>query len=590
MNMKYGFYLFAIIVATACLSSCQQQSSNKVVKKSNHKASKAPVWTLNDDDTELGTTDFYSFDIEHDYSQLNEKVYTNPSKKLYVENTKFEDTISITYNGDKAIVSKDKSTGVSVQTNGAHVTISTTKDVTCTLSGKSENGSLNIMGDNKVRINLNGVNLKNTNGPAINNQSHNTCFLVTDSISVLKDDSLYTDNGEGEQLKGCVCNKGAIAISGAAPLTIIANGADAIHSGKTIFVRRGSYINIDSHAGSAIKANNKVKIEGGVLNINSTGRGGHGIAAKMMVRISGGRTTIISNTGNSKDGKNSRGIKSDSIVAITGGIVRVKESSLGGKGIRAGHLFYAKNCIVDVLTFGNDDMGTGSKNRGIRAVNVLRIDDARVRVRAENGRSEALSCSRKIIINNSLVELKSLDDAISAGDAGLADIQINNGRIYADAGTDGMDSNGTIHINSGLLFLIGRSHIGRGIDCDFDEFKIGGNATLVSIGKITSHPTSELLEHPACLSTRRTSDAQFCLSTTGTNDNLISFETPEFWFGGIYKMLLSIPEFKSNVSYDFCQSATVKPKHTFHGLLIGGTVEDKTVTDRHSFVKNYTKF
>ena len=212
------------------------------------------------------------------------------------------------------------------------MTIKTTKDVACTLTGKSESGSLKILGNNKVRVNLNGVNLKSANGPAINSQSSNICFIVTDAASTLCDDSTYDEPSDDEKQKGCICSKGYLAISGKAPLKVIAKGANAIHSSEAIFVRRGSNLDIDSRAGSAIKAKNKVMVEGGLININSTGHGGHGIAAKQKVEIAGGRTTIISNAGAGKDGKNSRGIKSDSIVAITGGIVRIKESSIGGKG------------------------------------------------------------------------------------------------------------------------------------------------------------------------------------------------------------------------------------------------------------------
>ena len=587
--MKLSYYYFAFIITATLLVSCHRANSSEQEDFSNELDS--PVWTFDTDDVELGTTDFYTFDIERDYSKLNERLYKDPSKKMYVENSEFNDSIDITYNGDKATVTCGKASGASVMTDGAHVIINTTKDVACNVKGNSQNGSLKIVGENKVRINLKGLNLKNPKGSAISNQSKNLCFIVTDAQSLLSDDSTYVEAAtEGEKLNGCICSRGSLSISGKAPLKIIANGADAIHSGKTIFVRRGSNIDIESNAASAIKAKNKVKIEGGMININSTGRGGHGIAAKEEVLISGGRTTIISNTGAGKDGKNSRGIKSDSLVTIDGGIVRIKESSIGGKGIRAGHKFYAKNCIVDVLTFGNDDKATGSKNRGIKAVDELRIDSARVRVRTENGWNEGLSCRYKIMINNSLVELKSRDDAISAGEKNQADIEINNSRVYADSGMDSMDSNGTIHINSGLIFVTAHSHLCRGLDCDL-KLQIGPEATVVSLGQQYTPPTPSLLKSPVCLVTRPLRDKQFCLSTTGKEDNMVSFNLPtvHFFDSGLV-VLLSIPEFKQNVSYDFCNRADVKPKHTFHGLMIGGTATNKSVAVKHTFAKDYNNF
>ena len=440
-------------------------------------------------------------------------------------------------------------------------------------------------------MNLKSVNLKSSIGPVINCQSAKMCYVVADSASVLSDDSLYVETTDEEKQKGCVCSRGYLVISGEAPLKIVAKGSNAIHSAETIFVRRGTNIDIDSRARSAIKAKNKVEIEGGIININSTGAGGHGITAKKEVLIAGGRTTIISNTGMGRNGKNSRGIKSDSIVAITGGIVRIKESSVGGKGIRAGHKFLAKNCIVDVLTFGEDDKVTGSKNRGIKGADEINIDSARVRVRTENGWNEGLSSRLKIVISNSLVELKTRDDAISAGEKGVADITFNNARVYADSGMDAVDSNGTIHINSGLFFLIAGSHLCRGIDCDYNEFKIGGDAILVSLGEITSIPTVDLLEHPMGLLQRPHSDPMFCLSASGENENLVSFKTPKFRYSDRdYRILISLPEFKTNVTYDISKTANLNPKHTFHGLMIGGTIDNKSVVDKFSFSKIYQNF
>ena len=589
--MKISFYPFAIVIAAISLISCNEKKQ-KTIKAPVHNDPDPPVWTFNSDEKELGTTDFYTFDIEPDYTALNERLHTDPSKKMYVENSQFEDVISITYKGDRAFVNyDDDATGFSVHTNGAHVTINTSKDVACRLTGRSSNGSLNIIGDHKVRVNLHGVNLKSALGPAICINSKRRSFLVTDSTSVLSDDSLYAEAGKEKYHKGCVCSKGFLAISGKAPLKIIANGADAIHSGKTIFIRRGSNIDIDSRAGSAIKAKNKVTVEGGLLNIQTTGPGGHGIAAKKEVVICGGRTTIISKSVPSKEHKNTRGIKSDSIVAITGGIVRVKDSSVGGKGIRAGQRFYAKNCMIDVLTYGEDDKVSGSKNRGIKGADEIRIDSSRVRVRTENGWNEGLSSRHKIIINNSLVELNTRDDAISAGEPKTADIEINKGRVYADAAMDAIDSNGTVHINGGLVYAIARSRLCRGVDCDIYEFKISPDATLVSLGQITSHPTAKLLEHPACLIPVPPNDSVFCVSTTGKDDNLVHFKVPKFRFlTAPAKALLSLPEFRQNVSYDFCHKASVNPEHTFHGLSLGGTTTNKSVNVTHSFNRNYVMF
>ena len=244
------------------------------------------------------------------------------------------------------------------------------------------------------------------------------------------------------------------------------------------------------------------------------------------------------------------------------------------------------------MPFGEDDKITGSKNRGIKGADEIRIDSSRVRVRTENGWNEGLSTHHKVLINNSLVELKTRDDAISAGDPETADIEINNSHVFAYSGMDAIDSNGTLHIDDGVIFVIAQTHLWRGFDCDQKEFKIGPNATIVSLGEITSPPTASLLEHPACLVTHSINDAEFCLSTTGSNDNIVSYQKPKFRYSDAnYKVLLSVPQFKQNVSYDFCRRATISnPKHTFHGLSIGGTADNKVVVAKHTFNKNYNDY
>lgn len=586
--MKLGTNPITIAIAAICLVACNE---NKVVETPPIPVFNDPdpaVWTLNSDSMELGTKDFYTFDILRDSVSFSQKLHTDPSKPQYVENTPFEDVINITFNGNQATAECENTSDFTIQTNGAHVTINTTKDVACSLTGKSDNGSLKIVGNNKVRINLNGVDLKNSHGPSIENQSKEQCFLVTDSISVLSDDSLYAEPVDSINPKGCICSKGNLYISGQAPLKIIARGADAIHSSKDIFIRRATDIDIVSTAADAIKAKENVMIEGGKLNINSTGAGGHGIAASKEVTIASGRTTIISNTGRSDNGKNTRCIKSDSLINITGGVVRIKDTSLGGKGIRAGHKVLIKNCMVDVLTSGGDDMRYASKNRGIQGADEIEIESSRVRVRCKNGKCEALSSHLKIIINNSLCELQANDDAISAGVVHKADIEVTNSHILADAGMDGFDSNGTIHINSGIIYAVGLGHSCRGFDCDTHEFLIGPEAIIVSLGQITSPPTANLLSHPAFYAMRPLEDTEFCLSTTGNNDNLVSVTRPTFKFRNTgFTALISVPELREGVSYDFCRTASIKPKHTFHNISIGGTADNKQVTETQIFKKGY---
>ncbi|MCQ2288162.1 MAG: carbohydrate-binding domain-containing protein [Muribaculaceae bacterium] len=578
-------YVIATLAIIACLAACSDDKKKAVAEEDNEP--EPPVWTFNTDSVELGTADFKTFDITPDYTEFKEKIYHNSEKNAYVENTPFEDVINIKFEGNTATVESKNQSDFKIKTDGAHVTVTAMKKVNCVLSGQSDNGSLMVMGDKKVCMTLDGVKLKNPKGPALNCQSKKECYVITNAASQLSDDTLYTVVNDTLQQKGCIFSEGKLAFGGTAPLKVVAMGADAVHSDKSIFVRRGTKLDIDSRYGDAIQAQHNIRIEGGMINISSKGRGAAGLVADSIVEIAGGRTIIISDTPGAKGNKNAKGIKCDSIINITGGIVRIKEMSLGGKGMRASHKLYIKNAMVDVLTFGNDDRSTGSKNKGVKGMDEVRIDSARVRIRCTNGRNEALESRRKIIINNSLIELLAHDDAVSVGEPGVADFEFNSGCLYSETMMDAIDSNGTIHINGGVLFAVSKYRGGRGFDCDFNEFRIAPDVTLVGVGNITSPPTAALLEHPACIVHRPLSDKEFALTASGTQENALAFKLPEFQnFVNGYKVLVSLPQFADDATYDICTTANVsQPTHTFHGLMLNGSAVNKSVAGKCTFAK-----
>ncbi len=588
------------IIATFCIVSCCKENREKPLELVYNEPD-PPVWTLNSDEKELGTPDFLTFDIDRDYSKLSERLHTDPKKGYYVENTVFNEVINIHFSGDNVVIDSDEDDeAFKIKTSGAHVTIKALKKIECVLYGKTSNGSIKIVGDKKVRLTLNGLDLKNPKGPAISCLSKSDCYIVTDSASTLRDDSVYATPDSTEQQKGCIFAEGKLAFSGTAKLRIFAHGADAIHSDKSVFIRRCSDIYIESHGGDAIQAQKHIHIEGGIVNINSTHAGSHGLVADSIISIAGGRTTILSNTtGHNDKRKNSRGIFCDSLISITGGIVKVKESSLGGKGIRSGRDIYIKNAIVDVLTFGYDDKQTSSKNKGIRANNDVHIDSSRIRVRATNGWNEGLEAKHHLYLTGSLVELKAHDDALNVGiDADAkresdnrlsGDIIMNGGRLYTVSEMDATDSNGEIHINDGLVFSISHGRGSRAFDCDFRNFYIGPNAIVVGISNAISPFTGKLLEHPSCELRRPMSDAPLRVTPSGSNENIISFDKPIMRFKDEgYRVQISVPEFATYNTVDFCRGGNINPKHTFHGLAIGGTVSQKSNINRHSLTKSYT--
>lgn len=643
--------LFAFFLMATTMAGCNEGPATDAFDDA-----EPPVWILTDDSLELGTQDFFTFDIQHDYTPLDERVLSDTTCTDYVESTTFDGVVCIAYDGTKASVTVNEQ-NFPVATDGAHVTLTATKPVKVLLTGSTNNGSLKVVGDSKVCIALNGLTLMNPRGAAISCLSKKACYLVTDSVSTLSDDSITTDpvkpkatekksdkksekknvklsskkkdkksdkkksdkkksgkkksdkkkksddkpkhdkkkdkkddkkGKKAEQQKGTIFAEGKLSFGGQAPLTVISRHVDAIHSDKSIFVRRGTRLNVQAHGGDAIQAQKRVRIEGGMLNILSTSRGCSGIVADSIVEICGGRTIILSQTPGGKGKRNSRGIKSDSIISISDAIVRIKEESRGGKGMRSDHDIFISKAIVDVLTFGDDDKDTGSKNKGIKAVNEVRIDSARVRVRCKHGWNEALEGSHRISITGSLVETLAVDDAISVGD-GDGELIINSGRVYAQGGMDAIDSNGTIHLNGGLIFAYTSGKGSRGFDCDDKEFCIAPEATVIGIGSQLSPPSQEQLKHTACYVPVPNATRRFLVTAAGSDDLVFGVDSLSFRFTDVdWSVLMSMPEFGEFNSIDVCRSGgVVSPVHTFHSLWLGGRVSDKKVFHTLTFDKTF---
>lgn len=644
--MKKILYLLALSFAALAVVSC---GKNFKFSATDADEPDTPVWKMPTGQVELGTSDFETFDIAPDQGEFRERMRPDTARSEYVENTPFDDVVSIHFDGKKTSVKGD-GPDFKVQTSGAHVTLTAGKRVRVELSGTTTDGSFTILGDNKVCIALRNLNLRNPKGPAISCLSKKDCFLVTDSLSTLSDDTLNrktilptrkvkpvvpgetaavpapakgaaksakgaakpakttkaaqaakptktakkggamaaqkTAKDDTVQQKGIVFTEGKLCISGVAPLKITSYGLDAIHSNKSIFVRRGTQLDIQSNGGDAISAKKNVRIEGGLINILSTAKCYSGISAKKLVEITGGRTTIINKgLGETKPRipsglKHSRGIKCDSLISISDAIVRIKDLNLAARGIASGHNIHIKNSIVDVLTLGkNDGWAKGSKVKGIRAVDSLMIDSSRIRVHCDReGFNEGLEGRKKVVLTGSLVELRTGDDCISVAEE-TGDLTINGGRLYGHAVLDAIDSNGTIHINDGLIFTHSERKGSRGFDCDFREFLVTPDAVVIGVGSCLSPFTEKLVKHPTVCSYVPNATPQFVVTPAGSDECLFGFSRPDLEYPDYdWLVLMSVPQFAEGSSIDICTKGQMTaPTNTFHGLQLGGKVSGKEV-------------
>jgi ribosome-associated protein YbcJ (S4-like RNA binding protein) len=227
---------------------------------------------------------------------------------------------------------------ISIVRTGNNVIVqSFSNDHNLVVSGTTENGSLKIYGNHRMGLYLNGANIANQNGPAINIQNRNktSVHLVGKTENYLADGEHY-EITSGEDAKGAFFSEGQVLFSGCGGLEITAKRTHAI------------------------AVDNALEIEGGNIKIETLGNGAKGIKTNGFIAIRGGTTNIkthgniyIDNSAMQPDTNSATGIKTDSDMEISGGKIVIKTFGTKAKGINvSGNLSITGG---DIKVYANDD-------------------------------------------------------------------------------------------------------------------------------------------------------------------------------------------------------------------------------------------
>ena len=270
--------------------------------------------------------------------------------------------VEIVFNGTKATYNiPDSVQGVKIGASGARVTVvctNTTKEYTYRVSGTSTNGSLTIVGDYKLKLQLAGLTLTNNRGGAAINVD---CGKRIDVI--LEDSTVNTlcDSEKGQQ-KGAFYIRGHAEFKGGGTLNVtgMLNHAICVKEYCELKSSVGT-INILGAVGDGIHCgegklndlNNYFRMKAGVLNISNTGGDGVDTNEYGVLAIEGGEVNISVSDDNI-------GLKADSAVHISGGTINIDVPGQDSKAIRSNHTVNISGGKT-TLTVGGD----GSK--GIKA-------------------------------------------------------------------------------------------------------------------------------------------------------------------------------------------------------------------------------
>lgn len=435
---------------------------------------------------------------------------------FFHELNSFTNLVVVKYNGATAEVTTTNS-DIAIHQDGAYVTVDMqSKGVANTevvIVGRSSDGALKIYSNSKYKLSLYGVDLCSQRGPAINSQSKKRVFLniYPETTNRLSDCATYSEDSYtmpgvfNEDRKGALFAEGNIIVSGHGALVVSGRYNHAIVSDGCYYQRPGATVVVTESAKNGIHAKGDsddgtgVYIAGGVIDATIASTAGKGIKSDMDVIVEGGVINVTT-TGDAtydseeRDTSSAAGIKADGNIDIRGGRVSLNSSGSGGKGLNADTDIIVSGGAVDITTSGGRytySSSLTSSPKGIKADGKIEVKGGKIEVEV-TGRSEGsegIESKSAITIDGGEVVVNAYDDGINAASG----ITVNGGRLFARASNnDGIDSNGKLTLNGGLVVGVGASAPEAGVDVDKSNNFVINGGTIICLGaSLQSTPSTE---------------------------------------------------------------------------------------------------
>ena len=519
--------------------------------------------------------DVTSFTIALDKNALAESVNVDTNDDDYIENTTFDKTITVTFSqSGNASVSGDESGIVSINGNDVIATNNTDQVIKYVLTGETNDGFFKLYSTKKQAIVLNSVSITNPDGAAINNQSKKRTFIVLNdgTKNYLTDGANYSDATDSEDMKGCFFSEGQLIFSGSGYLEVDANCKAGIRSDDYVRTMPKANIWVDASSGNGIRGNEAVILTGGVVNINVTGTADKGISTDGEVRIDSGRTTIFTSGGYEYDSDENdysacSGIKADSVININGGELNIKSTGTGGKGLNCDDEININDGVVRIITTGKrqkDSKGSVSP-KGIKADGKITVSGGQTQVRLEGtgDGTEGIESKSEIHIEAGTVESYSYDDAINSA----GNLYIDGGYVYARSyNNDAIDANKNLYINGGVVIAEGAGQPECGLDAaeQYKAYINGG--TVIAIGGGMQAIDSSSKQASIAIS----ASMGMKVGILDGSKAILAYTTPSSNCGTA--LMISSPSFKSGSSYTLRAGCEVSGGTSFYNLTTGCTI------------------
>ncbi|MBQ4477279.1 MAG: carbohydrate-binding domain-containing protein [Bacteroidales bacterium] len=296
-------------------------------------------------------------------------------------------------------------------------------------------------------------------------------------------------------------------------------------------------INCTAIAAKGIKSAGDIFISGEpVVNVTTTGKGtwdeddletkaACGISADGNINISGG-SIILTSTGSG-----GKGMKCDSVLTISGGDITISTS---------GGLYYNNGTTENTNYTGNTDHISSdyySSPKGIKAglktqvgnsytySGGIIISGGYIKVTTTGTNGEGIESKNTMEISGGEIFVNAYDDGINSAQ----DLTITDGYVYSHSNNnDGLDANGNLYINGGLVYAIGSRSPELAIDANSEEGKkvyINGGI-IIAVGGIEN---GSVINQPYIQSSSISSNSWY---TVTYGNNAVAFQTPTISTGG----------------------------------------------------------
>jgi len=485
----------------------------------------------------------------------------------------------ITLTGSTAAIS-----GSGAAVSGGTVTI--TQAGTYVVTGTLSKGQIlvNAAKDDLVRLVLNGVDITaGTNAAIYAAQADKLVLILADgSTNIVADTASYTyADIDKEEPNAAIFSKCDLSINGTGSLTVIGSFNHGIAT-KDDLVIAGGNITVTA-VNCAIRGKDSITVLDGIFDLLSTN--GDGLKAvggtdaeKGWILIKGGTfnitayhdgiqayTTLLINDGtfhittgggwpggslkrgshamtndgvisgtNPNDGSY-KGLKADGAIVINGGTFTISsyDDSVHANGD---------------ITINGGSLTAESGDDGIHANNTVTINDGIIDIKNSYEGIEGAF----INLNGGKISVCSTDDGININSSsGL--LTISGGNIYVNAGGDGIDSNGSIVMTGGIVYVDGPTASQDGAIDYAGKFNISGG-TLIAAGLSGNQAPSATSEQPIIMlyytSTQSAGTEISLKSADGTA--LISY-SPEKNYSSV---VISSPDMKLNETYTVYSSGS----------------------------------